>query len=34
MKNKTINTEQGNWILAKMSKKVLRPGGSEKTNTM
>lgn len=27
MKNKTINTEQGHWILAKMGKRVLRPGG-------
>ena len=31
MKNKTINTEQGHWILAKMGKKVLRPGGKELT---
>ena len=29
MKNKTIDTEQGHWILAKMGKKVLRPGGKE-----
>lgn len=27
MSNTTINTEQGHWILAKMGKKVLRPGG-------
>lgn len=31
MQNKTINTEQGHWILAKMGKKVLRPGGRELT---
>lgn len=31
MSNKTINTEQGHWILAKMGKKVLRPGGRELT---
>lgn len=31
MKNKTINTEQGHWILAKIGKKVLRPGGKELT---
>lgn len=31
MKNKTINTEQGHWILATMGKKVLRPGGKELT---
>lgn len=31
MKDKTINTEQGHWILAKMGKKVLRPGGKELT---
>lgn len=29
MNNKTINTEQGHWILAKMGKKVLRPGGKK-----
>lgn len=27
MGNKTINTKQGHWILAKVGKKVLRPGG-------
>lgn len=27
MKHKTINTEQGHWLLAKMGKRVLRPGG-------
>lgn len=31
MKNKIINTKQGHWILAKMGKKVLRPGGKELT---
>lgn len=31
MSNKQINTEQGHWILAKMGKKVLRPGGKELT---
>ncbi|MCZ2222694.1 MAG: methyltransferase domain-containing protein [Chitinophagales bacterium] len=31
MSNKTINTEQGHWLLAKMGKKVLRPGGRELT---
>ena len=31
MSNKIINTEQGHWILAKMGKKVLRPGGKELT---
>lgn len=31
MNNKTINSEQGHWILAKMGKKVLRPGGKELT---
>ena len=31
MSNKSINTEQGHWILAKMGKKVLRPGGKELT---
>lgn len=29
MNHQTINTEQGHWILAKMGKKVLRPGGKE-----
>src|SRR5699024_861421 len=29
MKNKTIHTEQGHWLLAKMGKKVLRPGGKK-----
>jgi SAM-dependent methyltransferase len=31
MGNKTINTEQGHWLLAKMGKRVLRPGGKELT---
>lgn len=31
MGNKTIDTKQGHWILAKMGKKVLRPGGKELT---
>lgn len=34
MSNKTINTEQGHWILAKMGKKVLRPGGRELTEKL
>jgi ubiquinone/menaquinone biosynthesis C-methylase UbiE len=34
MNNKTSNTEQGHWILAKMGKKVLRPGGRELTNRL
>jgi len=31
MSNKTLNTEQGHWLLAKMGKRVLRPGGKELT---
>ena len=31
MPNTTLNTEQGHWLLAKMGKKVLRPGGKELT---
>ncbi len=31
MSNKTINSEQGHWLLAKMGKRVLRPGGKELT---
>jgi ubiquinone/menaquinone biosynthesis C-methylase UbiE len=31
MSNKNINTRQGHWILAKMGKRVLRPGGKELT---
>lgn len=34
MSNKTINNRQGHWILAKMGKKVLRPGGKELTFKM
>ena len=34
MSNKNINTQQGHWILAKMGKKVLRPGGKELTLKM
>lgn len=29
--NQSLNTEQGHWLLAKMGKKVLRPGGKELT---
>lgn len=31
MNNKTIDTAQGHWLLAKMGKKVLRPGGKDLT---
>jgi ubiquinone/menaquinone biosynthesis C-methylase UbiE len=31
MQNQTINNHQGHWILAKLGKKVLRPGGKELT---
>ena len=31
MRDITINRRQGHWILAKMGKKVLRPGGKELT---
>ncbi|MFV0540866.1 MAG: class I SAM-dependent methyltransferase [Aestuariibaculum sp.] len=31
MGNKTLNIKQGHWLLAKMGKKVLRPGGKELT---
>lgn len=34
MSNKNINTKQGHWILAKMGKKVLRPGGKELTQKL
>lgn len=34
MQHKTMNTEQGHWILAKMGKKVLRPGGLELTQKL
>lgn len=29
--NRSLNAEQGHWLLAKMGKKVLRPGGKELT---
>ncbi len=29
--NQTLNADQGHWLLAKMGKKVLRPGGKELT---
>ncbi|MBL0126762.1 MAG: methyltransferase domain-containing protein [Flavobacteriales bacterium] len=29
--NQTLNEDQGHWLLAKMGKKVLRPGGKELT---
>lgn len=31
MNNETFDTRQGHWILAKMGKRVLRPGGKELT---
>lgn len=31
MSNKIIDTRQGHWLLSKMGKKVLRPGGKELT---
>lgn len=31
MSNKILDTEQGHWLLAKMGKRVLRPGGKELT---
>ena len=31
MSNNKLNTAQGHWLLAKMGKKVLRPGGKELT---
>lgn len=34
MSNKKIDTQQGHWILAKMGKKVLRPGGKELTQKL
>lgn len=34
MSNKKIDNKQGHWILAKMGKKVLRPGGKELTIKM
>ena len=29
-----MNMEQGHWVLAKLGKKVLRPGGKELTHEM
>ncbi|HLS30892.1 MAG TPA: class I SAM-dependent methyltransferase [Flavobacteriaceae bacterium] len=34
MANKTMDTRQGHWVLAKMGKKVLRPGGKELTQKL
>lgn len=34
MGNTTINQEQGHWLLAKMGKKILRPGGRALTRKM
>lgn len=34
MTNKTIDNEQGHWILAKMGKRVLRPGGKDLTQRL
>ncbi|MBK6732242.1 MAG: class I SAM-dependent methyltransferase [Bacteroidetes bacterium] len=34
MGNTTLNMEQGHWILAKMGKKVLRPGGKKLTTKL
>lgn len=34
MNNTNINKAQGHWVLAKMGKKVLRPGGRELTNKL
>lgn len=34
MSNKRMNTEQGHWILAKLGKRVLRPGGLELTQKL
>lgn len=34
MSYKTINNKEGHWILARMGKKVLRPGGKELTMQM
>ena len=31
MKNEDISTAQGHWLLARMGKRVLRPGGKELT---
>ncbi len=34
MSNKKIDNRQGHWVLAKMGKKVLRPGGKELTEKL
>lgn len=34
MGNKNMNVQQGHWLLAKMGKKVLRPGGLELTTRL
>lgn len=34
MANKVMDTRQGHWVLAKMGKKVLRPGGKELTHKL
>ena len=34
MSEQSMNSIQGHWALAKMGKKVLRPGGKELTNKM
>ena len=34
MTEKKMNMEQGHWVLAKLGKRVLRPGGQELTNRM
>ncbi len=34
MSNRVIDADQGHWLLAKMGKKVLRPGGKELTQKM
>ena len=34
MGNTTIDSKQGHWMLAKMGKKVLRPGGKELTQKL
>ena len=34
MTEKKMNMEQGHWVLAKLGKRVLRPGGRELTAQM
>ena len=34
MTEKRMNMEQGHWVLAKLGKRVLRPGGMELTTQM